>query len=213
MLERSSVDRMVGAPERLVFEGAPILVPPLAQEQNSRRPITVDGVALDTVAACPPLTVVERAKIEEHKAKQAHQLAPERARARSSYVERKTGEIVERAGLSMAAARRVIGRQCEGILLSDVVLPFDDEEFVGCSVADVLRDPRRFVGATLADPIEGPDYGRCVAKVMRRQDGTVSIHSFAHGRTVYDLKYDAAAVRQAIEQTANRDLRPAGRHR
>ena len=32
------------------------------------------------------------------------------------------------------------------------------------------------------------DYGRCVAKILRRPDGTPWIHSFAHGRTVYELK-------------------------
>jgi hypothetical protein len=38
VLERSIVDRMVGAPERLVFEGAPVLVYPLAQSVEARRP-------------------------------------------------------------------------------------------------------------------------------------------------------------------------------
>jgi len=36
-----------------------------------------------------------------------------------------------------------------------VVLPFDDDDLAGCTVADVLADPERFEGATLADPIEG----------------------------------------------------------
>src|SRR4029077_5697035 len=49
LLERSIVDRMVGGPERLVFEGGPVLMPPLRQDKESRRPIAVDGVALDTV--------------------------------------------------------------------------------------------------------------------------------------------------------------------
>ena len=44
LLDRSIVDRMVGAPERLVFEGAPVLVPPLAQDEASRRPQVVEGV-------------------------------------------------------------------------------------------------------------------------------------------------------------------------
>ena len=66
---------------------------------------------------------------------------------------------------------------------------------IGCTVADVLADPERFEGATLADPNEGLDYGRCKAKILRRSDGTPLIHSFAHGRTVYELKLDAAAVR------------------
>ena len=76
------------------------------------------------------------------------------------------------------------------------MLPFDDPELAGCTVADVLADPERYEGETLADPLEGVDYGRCSAMIMRRDDGTPWIHSFAHGRTVYELKYDAGAVSQ-----------------
>ncbi len=47
LLERSIVDRMVGAPERLVFEGPPLLAPPLAQDAESRRPIATEGIALN----------------------------------------------------------------------------------------------------------------------------------------------------------------------
>ena len=35
LLERSIVDRMVGGPERLVFEGGPMLVPPLQQDRRA----------------------------------------------------------------------------------------------------------------------------------------------------------------------------------
>ena len=91
-------------------------------------------------------------------------------------------------------------RQCEGVLLPDVVLPFDDPELAGCTVADVLADPDKFEGATLADPLEGVDYGTGKAQIMRRADGSIWIHSFAHGRTVYDLKLDAAAVRAILER-------------
>ena len=93
----------------------------------------------------------------------------------------------------------MVARQCDGVLLPDLVLPFDDDELAGCTVADVLADPARFEGATLADPLEGIDYGVCKAKVMRRADGSLWIHSFAHGRTIYELKLDAAAVRAAME--------------
>ena len=58
LLNRSIVDRLVGAPERLIFEGAPILDPPLAQDHESRRPMVIAGAPLDTVIACPPLTIV-----------------------------------------------------------------------------------------------------------------------------------------------------------
>ena len=58
------------------------------------------------------------------------------------------------------------------MLLPDIELPFDDEAFAGCTVADVLADPDRFDGATLADPLEGVAYGIGKAKIMRRRDGT-----------------------------------------
>jgi hypothetical protein len=65
LLERSIADRMVGTPERLVFEDAPVLEPPLAQDQQSRLPIVTEGMVLDTIASCPPLNIVEQAKLRE----------------------------------------------------------------------------------------------------------------------------------------------------
>jgi hypothetical protein len=41
---------------------------------------------------------------------------------------------------------------------------------------------------------------------MRRSDGTPWIHSFAHGRTIYDLKYDVAAVRKVMEAADKADV-------
>ena len=200
LLERSIIDRSVGGPERLVFEGDPILKSPLKQDRKSRRAIATDGVALDTVATCPPLTIFEKSRLGELKAKVAHQLESASAKARTIFVERQAKRIVKRTGMSIDEAERVVFRQCEGVLRPDVVLLFDDTDFAGCTVANVLADPGRFDGATLADPIEGLDYGRCKAKIMLRSDGTPWIHSFAHGRTIYELKLDAAAVRAAMSK-------------
>jgi hypothetical protein len=206
LLERSLVDRMVGGAERLVFEGAPILVKPIQQDQHRRRPRSIEGSVLDTVMVCPPLTIREKAKLDKLKAKDAQGLEPEVAKVRAAYVEDKARELVARKqGMTMPAARRIIERQCDhGVLLPDLALPFDEKEFAGCTVGDVLADPDRFVGATLADPNEGIEYGSCKAKILRRPDGTLVIRSFAHGGTDYHLKLDAAAVRAAIEQ-ANDD--------
>jgi hypothetical protein len=68
------------------------------------------------------------------------------------------------------------------------------------SVAEILANPDRYVGETLADPLEGADYGRCKAKVMRRDDGDLFIHSFAHGRSLYHLRHDARSAKAAIAQ-------------
>jgi hypothetical protein len=199
LLERSIVDRMVGAPERLVFEGDPILDPPLEQDRESRRPILFDGEIFDTLAACPPLSIVERSKLVTLKTKEAQRLAGESANARNTFIKAQAKRLVERTGMSEQVAAEEINRQCDGVLRPDIALPFDDEEFAGCTVGDVLADPKRFEGATLADPLEGVAYGTCKARMMRRTDGTPWIHSFAHGRTVYQLKHNLNTARAAIE--------------
>jgi hypothetical protein len=206
LLERSIVDRMVGGPERLVFEGGPILKPPLKQDRASRRPVAVDGEVLDTVTACPPLSIVETAKLEELKARERQRLAPEVAKARSTFIGVQAKRLAERTSKPEQDARKIIERECEGVLHPDVLLQFDDKDLSGCTVGDVLADPARFEGETLADPLEGVDYGRCVAKIMRRGDGTPWIHSFAHGRTIYELKLNAASVRKAMEEAGKNDV-------
>jgi hypothetical protein len=206
LLERSIIDRMVGGPERLVFEGGPVLEPPLQQDKESRRPIAVDGALLDTASVCPSLSIVERARLDELKAKERERLAPEAAKARAAFIEARAGELVARTGMSASAARQVIARQCEGVLRPDVVLPFDDPDLTGRTVGDVLADPELYEGETLADPLEGLTYGICKARIMRRADGTPWINSFAHGRTIYQLKHDAASVRKAMETAAKGDV-------
>ena len=172
LLERSIIDRVVGTPERLVFEGPAVLDPPLAQDQARRRPIATDGVALDTITACPPLSIREKAKLSELRAREKQRLAPEAAKAREAFI----------------------------------VLPFDDEELAGKTVADVLADPALFEGATLADPLEGAEYGLGKARIMLRANGTPWINSFAHGRTVYELRFDYCAAAALLEK--ERDQAP-----
>jgi hypothetical protein len=82
LLDRSIVDRVVGSPERLVFEGPPLLIPPLGQDRSSRRPIATDGEILDTTTACPPLTVLEQSKLQQLQAREAERIAPEAAKAK-----------------------------------------------------------------------------------------------------------------------------------
>src|SRR4029079_17603741 len=88
----------------------------------------------------------------------------------------------------------------------DIVLPFDGPALAGRTVGDVLADPERYEGETLADPLEGVTYGRCVARIMRRANGVPWIHSFAHGRTIYELRFDAAAIRKAMQQAAKDEV-------
>jgi hypothetical protein len=205
LLERSIVDRMVGQSERLVFEGAPVLASPLAQDAKARQPRVAAGTWLDTLKACPPLTVLERAKLDELKTKARHALTGESAKARDKFIHTRATELSKRTGASMADAKATIARQCRSILLPSILLLFDDPDLAGKTVADILANPAVFEGETLADPLEGIEYGRCKAKIMRREDGTPWVHSFAHGHTVYELKYDAAAVRAAVKAAAKEE--------
>jgi hypothetical protein len=201
LLERSVIDRMVGAPERLVFEGPPILEPPLAQDQESRRAVAYDGAAFDIQASCPPLRIVDTHRLETWRAEARQRLQPELARVRGE----RAKQLAERRQIPLERARQLIEQQCGGVLGPDFTLQFDDPDLDGVTVADVLADPDGFAGETLADPLEGIEYGRCKAKIMRRADGSLWIHSFAHGRTVYELRLDAAAVRKAVENATKED--------
>jgi hypothetical protein len=196
---------MVGSPERLVFEGAPVLVPPLVQDAAARRPNATEGSALDTLAAMPPLTIAETARLRELISADRHRIAGDLKASRSEFIARHAKEIAARTGASLSAAQRIAERHAEGVLLPDVALLFDDPALAGVTVAQVLADPQRYAGETLADPLEGIVYGRGKAKVMVRDDGTPWIHSFAHGRTVYELRFDAESARTAIEAAGRGD--------
>ena len=155
-----------------------------------------------TRAAYPDLSVVELSTFRGLLAADRYRLAPEASKAQAQFMDQQAKRIVARARTSFAAAMRIVQCHLGGVLLPLVLLPFDDDEFNGVTVGDVLADPDRFVGATLSDPLEGPKYGRCKAKIMRRTDGTLWIHSFAHGRTIYELKYDAQSIEAAIRTAA-----------
>lgn len=198
LLDRSLIDRMVYAPERLVFEASPELEPPLTQDHARRRPEVAEGEMLDARAVCPELGVGEKTKLRGLQQTEKARLSGEAAHAREAFVAGQAERIARRTGVSESAARKIAEYQTAGVLLPDVVLPFDDAAFESSTVGDVFADPGRFVGVTLSDPLEGPDYGRAKAKIMRRPDGSLWIHSFAHGRTTYELKHDFRSIDRAI---------------
>jgi predicted P-loop ATPase len=155
---------------------------------------------------CVPLTKEEKEKFQQLRAAEARRLRGDSAKAREAFIDRQSQRLVARTGMDLPNARRTIERQCDGVLLLDVELPFDDPELEDKTVADVLAEPARFDGCTLADPIEGVEYGRCKARVMRRDDGTIWINSFAHGRTVYELAPDQV-TKKDVDKSVNNSSR------
>jgi hypothetical protein len=194
VLERSIVDRMVYAPERLCFEGGPVLVEPLRQDTEARRPVAHDGPPLDTVAACPSLSPLEQEQLAARKRAAAQAAQAETMQVRAAYLERSATELAAERRIHVATARRIVESRYRGELVASDILIFDDPDLDTVPVAEVLADPVRFDDLTLADPLEGPSYGRGKAKVFAQPDGSVLIHSFAHGGGVYRLRHDAASI-------------------
>jgi hypothetical protein len=151
---------------------------------------------LDSVAACPPLSLLEQQAFDQLRAQAKRHLAPECAAKRAAWIASRVAKLAARTGMTEAEAKATLEKQIDGLLLASVEFEFDDLGMA--TVADVLADPMRFESETLADPLEGVADGRCKAKVMIGDDGLPFIHSFAHGRTVYRLRYDAAAVRARL---------------
>jgi hypothetical protein len=198
LLDRSIVDRMVGFGERLCFEGAPVVVPPLAQDPAKRAPEASEGDAIDTARAVLRLTEYERQCVMQAKAASAKALGKSAAKARNKHDKALAEKISAKSGVPIVTALRLVKARHRGVLFSDAELEFDDLGVV--TVGAVLADPDRFIGETLADPLEGVDYGRCKAMVMKGDDDALLIHSFAHGNGLYFLRHDLRSAKAAFAQ-------------
>ncbi len=198
LLERSLVDRCVWSPERIVFEGAPVLEADLVQEKSARKPAVYEGSILDSQSTLPPLSQSEAARLDAVK-KAARQRVMLKARELAVEADQLAAARIQKIrGVGQETAVRLAQRMRGGILLPHVQLEFDDPDYSGVTVEDVLANPLAFVGETLADPVEGKSYGPDKAIVLQRADGSFYIFSFAHGGWIYDLRYDFVGFRQLI---------------
>src|SRR6516162_767309 len=198
LLDRSIVDRMVGSGERLCFEGPPEIVAPLAQDQAKRAPQAVEGEAIRSDRAVRRLTEYERHRVKEAKAASAKALDKSAGEIRNKHDKELAEKISAKSGAPLATALRLVQARHRGVLYSNVELEFDRLGLM--TVGVVLANADRYVGETLADPMEGIEYGRCKAKVMRGNDGALFIHSFAHGRAVYSLRHDLRSANEAFKK-------------
>jgi hypothetical protein len=186
MLERSLIDVAVGSPERLVFEGQPVLGPGL---QQKRETFAVDGQFIDTKAACPDLSESEKAQVEKLRAAAREAIKPKAAAAQAAWIDAKAPEIASKRGLSKTEIRRQLASSFGGDLEGAFPLVFDDGALGETTVADVVKDPARYIGSTLRDPQEPETEGEACAILLRgSRDRQLFIKSFAHGGRYYFLK-------------------------
>ena len=165
---------------------------------TKRNPEIFEGETIDTELVVPPLTDYERQRVKEDKQASADALGRAAAEIRGEHDRVLAQQISEKSGMPIISASRLVAVRHRGVLWPHLDLDFDHLGIL--SVAQVLADPDRFIGETLADPLEGAAYGRCKAIVMRGDDGGLLIHSFAHGRAIYLLRHDVRSAKAAIAQ-------------
>jgi len=196
LLVRSIIDSAVYGPERLIFEGAPTIQPPLAQAQAARQPVAVDGGMVDTATICPDLQAEERQHLRTLQAEEETRLAEVVAAKREAYAAR----IAARDHVTLERAREIVAAQMRGVLPHDSVLTFLDGSSI--TVGALLADPNRerFIGKAVCHPGTTPQDDQTRAQIrLHRKDGSLFVHSFNHGGgTVFTL--EAAPAPEQPEQ-------------
>ena len=166
LLERSIVDRMVGAPERLVFEGGPILDPPLGA--GSREPPPGAGGRRRAryghrLPAAQHRRDGEVARTQSQSRRIARAWIGKGARAHSSRAQAQAPRRSAPACRSRPPRRRsrasATGSCCPMSRCRSMTRSLPAARSPTC-----WPIPERFEGATLADPLEGVDYGTCKAR-------------------------------------------------
>ncbi len=143
------------------------------------------------------MTEDEQRQLQELKAEAAGRLKPKAHKARESWAEK----YASKHGLTQAEAERLVTGAVEAHELGrEFELVFDNPQ--PCTVGDVIANPDQYIEETLADPLEGPAYGHCKAKLFRRFDGALWIQSFAHGGISYRLTPPFPVIRVQQGQSA-----------
>jgi hypothetical protein len=120
------IDAAVGSPERLIFEGPPIIAAPLSQDGEARQARATDGAPIDTRVILPNLSAAEQAQLDTLKDNARLALRSEAVSARERADQRLARKIADETG---APVHRVLDRlrhRHSGSLLPDHPLIFDD---------------------------------------------------------------------------------------
>jgi hypothetical protein len=181
-LERSIIDASVGTPERPIFEGAPVVVLPLAQHVEQRKALGYEGSIVDTKTVFPDLTAAEQTEFQRILGQAKNASAAEAEAVIAAIVKEehdKTGATIEILAEQLKqAANKNLPPWFKLVLTNQSTI----------TVADILNTPETYIGKTLYDPLEGVEYGHATAKILRGDtDGRPFIRSHAHGKVIYQL--------------------------
>ncbi|SJM95849.1 Phage/plasmid primase, P4 family (modular protein) [Crenothrix polyspora] len=179
MLLRSPIDESVFGSQGLDFSGKPIIqgggieyTPPVAE--------FTDGDMLDT-STLLDLTDDEKTTLKQLQDAAKEAIKPQAAIVQAHWAAEKMAEMVLN-GTSESEAKATIERMLSGDnrdLYGEFILTFSSGERV--KVSDVLDNPKKYNFKTLADPLEGTQYGTTTAKFYWNNGKKPVVNSQAHG--------------------------------
>src|SRR5262249_51074282 len=150
-----------------------------------------DGApTVDTLAACPPLTVREAHLYKQAIAREKLRLRPQMQERKAKFIKEEVEAMLKRSpDIKQKEAARIAELKADKhILLPEQVLIMLGGHVI--KVADVLADPEGFEGLKCCDPTEGSEYGASTAQIKLHYDKRPWIFSYAHGETHYELKHN-----------------------
>jgi hypothetical protein len=188
LLERSLIDCTVASPERLIFEG-----PPLLQSAGlvlaSRRAQAREGIA---IVPPPPLN------------DEGEQRYLDAVRAAKSALTRRAEHVGFAYQRARGADEKTARALAKGVVRNKARLPLSHKlTFKGgvvVTVAQALLDPDHFVDRDCLDPIEPVARDYCARFLRGKHDHVCFIKSFAHGGATYQLEYGLDAVKVALDR-------------
>jgi hypothetical protein len=160
-LERSIIDASVGTPERPIFEGAPVVVLPLAQHVEQRRAVGREGSLVDSKVVFPSLTSAEQMEFQRILGQSKNASAAEAEAVIESIVRSEH----DKTGVPIDVLREQLKEAANQHLPPWFQLVLTNKQVI--TVADILNDPKAYIGKTLHDPLEGVEYGHATAKILR----------------------------------------------
>jgi hypothetical protein len=179
LLERTCIDGSVFSPERLDFVGKPLIIgsgleytPPTIQYTS--------GTYLD-ISTIKELTPEESAKVLTLKNDAKKAIQPLATIKKEQWSTDRINEMIA-SGTTLEEATKTISASMESgckNLYGDFILNFTCGDV---SVEEVLADPMKYDGESLADPIEGKAYGRSTAIYYGNNGNKPLINSLAHGK-------------------------------
>lgn len=185
LLVRSPIDLAVFSGERLDFVGKPI-IDSKGLEYTEPKAEYFPGGYLDT-SKLPALTPKQKNKVTSLIRKAKGEKKPDSDIKRNEYTDNKINQTIRKTGISREDATVLIHKIMDGKsekLWGEYILEFPEGKV---TVSEVLKNPNKYDGKALADPIEGRAYGITTAKFWFN-NGNPKIRSFAHGQDkVYSL--------------------------